>query len=1307
MMPGPSGVSTSFVVILLVLLSLSLLVSCGGKEEEEEEELVAAAAAASPAGSRAKKEVARAHNNGPSSSYRLFIKPMRAPVPQLTSRTKATEASSSDLFEEPDRHAPHQQQRPVISLNPMPKWAAPASPPPTYPQIPSSEAPARYYLKYVNSGAQERSPIQDRWRQHQQQYRHTKVAQHTSREIRKDLPRFSHSKKNYELSHDRSTSNVSFSINKSKINEGDISNNAFRQAVGERMSDPVTRGSSVGPKDAYDFHELDNPGQNRLGLGYDRHSPPFSNRSLQWNGRRSTGYSREDEEVLEGVSLDDPDGLLPDPTSSSVTALEKRVQHANIRHRKSRRNFVRTRKSPKMRPRSQVDDREIASTSSDASHRLDLDVKWESSEPEAVGKEEDSDARVLADAIRSTATSLPWSSSGAPNLENKFRATGDLVPTDDINIDDDFSIIHTEEGGRSDDVDVVTKFLRIVESQHLLGENCTKGTDFNLGEGVVDSYAQERFRLEGEIAVNRANLYTRLWKYSSEQVLASEYLLHAEVLTMVELDEDIFAAGNCYDKFEYEDYLLYCPFAYRLPEGNILVKDLAVEYKYLSNTSEWFYIARKNAERAIKNFTHVTKDSRRMLIGYHTYTWNDTAHTERVEEEILSVTYEDGRWSKPYFDCGGGNIWMMTYTVPFFGFSNDTYYFKGTSGIDIDLRRVDIDQCPSPDGSTTRNIFADSDKCKNRTTRCITIPGLGFRRGSYKCECRDGFYFPDISADKKYFNGSLIEEEYEKKLMGEFSQYDIEGEFECRPCAPGCETCIDSSPCVVSLNWVMRTGILILAIIIIFSLPVIVLFTWKYGNVKVVRAASPALLRIIILGAFFIYCTTLVLYPIPTIITCTLRVWLREVGFSLSYGALMLKTWRISVIFRVRSAKAVKITDLDLMKRLGIIVGVFAVFLGIRTVVAPPQVIVSMTADDLKAFLCSTDWWDHAFTAMEMMFLVWGIRLCIMVRKAPSEFNESKFISMAIYNEFLLSLFLNVSMLFLQSPANPDLLFIIFFCHTQLTITLLIAIIFGSKAYLVFKGQGKGEDSMSMTKPMAAKFLQRPNATNSHNMITSTSSSGQVEGDVQEEFRRLYMQLEILKDRNLRIGNKVLFAKIVAMQEAANNAARVAAPPPATTVVITEKKNNNNSAEISNNSDKQNRKPSRRERKYSDGIVMKPYVNNYLANMTDKIVCATFQDDLGAATSPVNLALSPSEETAAADGSISLRSSSTIGGGVVVVGGGGGGGEEEEGLREAHAYHPLAAGDRFTSDRRPEMKTTVVFFLLPAGFTTGDPPTSV
>jgi len=152
-------------------------------------------------------------------------------------------------------------------------------------------------------------------------------------------------------------------------------------------------------------------------------------------------------------------------------------------------------------------------------------------------------------------------------------------------------------------VDVVTRFLTIVESQQLLGANCTAGTDLNLGEGVVDRYAQERFRVEADVAVNRANMLTRLWKYADPEVMSSEYLLHASVFSMVEFDEDIFAAGNCYDQFQYKDYVLFCPYAYRLPQGPIRVKDLAVEYKYLSNTSEWFYIARKHAENVIRNYS--------------------------------------------------------------------------------------------------------------------------------------------------------------------------------------------------------------------------------------------------------------------------------------------------------------------------------------------------------------------------------------------------------------------------------------------------------------------------------------------------------------------------------------------------------------------------------------------------------------------------------------------------------------------------------------------------------------------------------
>lgn len=80
---------------------------------------------------------------------------------------------------------------------------------------------------------------------------------------------------------------------------------------------------------------------------------------------------------------------------------------------------------------------------------------------------------------------------------------------EDIDIDDFDEISRNNRLNLQKGRDVVTKFLQIVESQHLLGANCTAGTALNLGEGVVDRYAQDRFRVEAEVAVNRANMLTR------------------------------------------------------------------------------------------------------------------------------------------------------------------------------------------------------------------------------------------------------------------------------------------------------------------------------------------------------------------------------------------------------------------------------------------------------------------------------------------------------------------------------------------------------------------------------------------------------------------------------------------------------------------------------------------------------------------------------------------------------------------------------------------------------------------------------
>ena len=75
-----------------------------------------------------------------------------------------------------------------------------------------------------------------------------------------------------------------------------------------------------------------------------------------------------------------------------------------------------------------------------------------------------------------------------------------------------------------------------------------------------------------------------------------------QVRNLVESDPDIFAAGNCYSYKEYKKYDLWCPFGYRMSNDSsqIMVKDLAVVYKYRGNESEFFWIPRQKAEEKLR-----------------------------------------------------------------------------------------------------------------------------------------------------------------------------------------------------------------------------------------------------------------------------------------------------------------------------------------------------------------------------------------------------------------------------------------------------------------------------------------------------------------------------------------------------------------------------------------------------------------------------------------------------------------------------------------------------------------------------------
>ena len=114
--------------------------------------------------------------------------------------------------------------------------------------------------------------------------------------------------------------------------------------------------------------------------------------------------------------------------------------------------------------------------------------------------------------------------------------------------------------------------------------------------------------------------------------------------------------------------------------------------------------------------------------------------------------------------------------------------------------------------------------------QCKFVSGLGFRAGSYRCVCKPGYYFPNVTAQNRYFNGSVIEAAAADTSNSYHSDPDS---FQCRQCQPGCDACVDDSPCIVTLNWPLRKALMGLTVVTIVAAIAIIVFIVYFRDLKV------------------------------------------------------------------------------------------------------------------------------------------------------------------------------------------------------------------------------------------------------------------------------------------------------------------------------------------------------------------------------------------------------------------------------------------------------------------------------------------
>lgn len=148
---------------------------------------------------------------------------------------------------------------------------------------------------------------------------------------------------------------------------------------------------------------------------------------------------------------------------------------------------------------------------------------------------------------------------------------------------------------------------------------------------------------------------------------------------------------------------------------------------------------------------------------------------------------------------------------------------------------------------------------------------------------------------------------------------------------------------------------------------------------------------------------------------CLALPWFRELGFTIVYGILNLRLYKILIEFQSRKAHVVHLKDKDILKILFFIVMCVFGYLTAWTLVDidyANEGFSLLTNTSLKGFIqfpmCKIKWWDYFIEMAEFLFICVGFYLIYCTRTAPSEFNERKFISLVIYFEGFVSTFLYI-----------------------------------------------------------------------------------------------------------------------------------------------------------------------------------------------------------------------------------------------------------------------------------------------------------
>ncbi|XP_013858224.1 probable G-protein coupled receptor 158, partial [Austrofundulus limnaeus] len=651
---------------------------------------------------------------------------------------------------------------------------------------------------------------------------------------------------------------------------------------------------------------------------------------------------------------------------------------------------------------------------------------------------------------------------------------------------------------------VVTAFLHTGDSSALRQANCSRRCELsNLRGGlhVASHYSLHSILDTVAHATNFLNMILQTNNRSREQTLPRDiHWYHALVQSILEGDPKIHrAVVTLHPDSPAPEPLVFLQ-ATRT-EKEVVLQDLSGsahrQLKNRSPESDWF-----NEFRDVKR-SHA---HRRGSSGWGSYS----------EGYLLNKNHI--KWSAPYLECEHGTFvpyWLLTLSAGFYELKGGSApEFRGVVRVDVNLQDVDIDQC------SNNGWFAGTHRCNLTSMECTPIGGHGFVLDKYKCQCRRGFYHPS----RVVVNG------FKSKKQGSSRDDISDMSNECLPCREGCPSCQDDTPCLVQEDGALRLAVTSFQGLCIM-LDLASMFTvYHFRKNKSIRTSGLILLETILIGALLLYFQVMILYFNPGVLLCILLRWVRLLGFGIMYGTLILKLYRVLMVFLSRTAQRTPyMTSWRVLRLLAVIVLVVLWFLVAWTsaVCQNPQlsqalITMGLTPEGLQFSTCLLDRWDYMMAVAEFLFLLWGVYLCYAVRTVPSAFNEPRYIAVAIYNELLISAIFHIIRFCLVPGLHPDWMLMLFFAHTHLTVTVTLGLLLIPK----FLSKGTQARDDIATEAYEEELDMGRSGSYFNNSITSAWSEHSLDPeDIRDELKKLYAQLEVYKRKKMLANNPHLQKK--------------------------------------------------------------------------------------------------------------------------------------------------------------------------------------